>query len=232
MFGRSDEEQVMKDFSSAAAGFFASTRAPAVILSGTTLGALFALGNFSKQAGRSLLELIIVKAYRLLTWTSFILSLNANIICTMVATKMLHQDFDPLAETPHALLKREFALEFMNVQWSMTVSLLLFVAIVTIRLMLEMNLLTDPERRDTCIFVGLSAVALSCHMLSYVNESLNGWDHLGDLTVELFESVLHQAWYHPTILRSISLLSAACSVLYGIKSAVSPSRDKSKTKSE
>ena len=225
-------EELLKDFSHQAAGYFATTRIPASIVTGSSLGALFALGNFSTHRQRTPLELLLIKLYRLLAWTSFILSLNANIICTMASTKILHATFNPMAEASWILLKREFLFEFVSVKWSMAVSLLLFIAIVTVRLMLELNLVTDPSRRDTALFVGFSAVALTCHLLSYINEHLYNWNNLGEMTMELFLIILQQAWNEPTVMRTIAVVSTMVSILFGIKSAMTSSPRKEEEEKE
>lgn len=210
--------EMLEDFSHAAASYFATTRIPASIVTGSSLGALFALGGFSKQH-RGSLELFLIKLYRLLAWTSFILSLNASIICTMASTKILHSQFDPLAETSWLLLKREFAFEFVNVKWSMAVSLLLFIAIVTIRLVLELDMVSDPRRRDTGLFVSFSAMALTCHLLGYINDSLFNWKNLGEMTVDLCWIIVEQAYNEPTFMRSSSLVCVVASMVFGLKSA-------------
>jgi hypothetical protein len=214
-----DQQELLKDFSGAAASYFAQVRIPASIVTGSSLGALFALGNFSKQGDRTSLELLLIKLYRLLAWASFILSLNANLISTMVSTTILFQQFDPMADNVWSLLQREFNFEFVSVYWSMTVSLLLFIAIVTVRLMLELNLVTDPKRHDTARFVGFSAMALTCHLLSYINESLCPWSNLWEMTLGLFWMILEQCWKQPTVMRSISLVCSIISITFGIKSA-------------
>lgn len=222
------EEELLQDFSHAAASYFATTRIPASIVTGSSLGALFALGKFSDQADRTSLERLLIKLYRLLAWTSFILSLNANIICTMASTKILHSQFDPMAETSYLLLKREFTFEFVSVKWSMAVSLLLFIAIVTVRLFLELDLTKDVKRRDTAMFVGFSAVSLTCHLLGYINDSLYNWSNIGEMTVDLVLIILDRAWNEPTIMRTVAVVSSFISCAYGIKSAMSDNGDKDK----
>ena len=220
---------VLQDFSGAAASYFAQARVPASIVTGSSLGALFALGTFSSSKTRSSLELLLIKLYRLLAWASFILSLNANLISTMVSTKILAgRQFDPMAAHVWELLQREFNFEFVSVYWSMTVSLLLFVIIVTVRLMLEFNLVSDPARHDTAMFVGLSAAGLTCHLLSYINESLCTYRNLGHMTVDLFWIVVEQTWHAPTLLRAISVACSVLSVAFMLKSALAsntPSND-------
>ena len=215
---------VLKDFAGAAGSFFSNARVPASIVTGSSLGALFSLSNFGSSAGRSTTELSFIKIYRILCWTSFVLSLNAVITATIATTSILHGRFDPMAETTYLLLKREFEYEFVSIRWSMIVGLLLFIAIVALRLILEFDMLTNPDRRDTAIFVMLSSVALVAHLLSIVNTTLYCWPNLAEMTVDLVRIIVTKAINEPSAMQSLSIASALGAAYYGVLAATtSPS---------
>jgi hypothetical protein len=218
---------ILKDFAGAAGSFFSNARVPASIVTGSTLGALFALSNFGSSAERSPTEKSLIKIYRLLSWLSFVLSLNAVITSTIATTSILQGEFDPMAETAYLLLKREFEYEFVSVRWSMTVSLLLFIAIVTVRLTLEFDLWRYPDRRDTAKFVLLSAVALVAHLLSVVNGTLYCWANLAEMTVDLARIIVTKAIDEPSSMRLLSIASALGAGYYGVLSATTSSSSSS-----
>ena len=222
-------EVVLRDFSGAAASYFGGIKVPASIIFGSCLGLLFALSNFSAQ-DRNPLERSLVKLYRLLTWSTVVLSLNVVITCTIASITILHGRFDSMAETPYLLLKREFEYEFVSSRWSFAVSLLLFIFIITVRVLLEFDLLKDPSRTDTAKFVILSAVALTAQLLSFINPNLYCWSNLLSMTVDFIQLILHKAIQEPTSMRMLALVSAAGSMFFGIRSAstqtVAPEKDK------
>ena len=215
---------ILKDFSGAAAGFFGNTRTAASLVLGTSLGALFVLSHFSRRSSNATaktpLELTLIKAYRLLAWSAYILSLNTVITCTVATNSVLHGQFDPLATTASNMLKREFEYEFVWVRWSMLMALLLFVVVVTLRLLLEFNLLSDAARTDTAKFVILSATALLAHLISYINDTLYHWDNVLDMTVDMMRVMVDRYWHHPTPLKAVSMAAACGSLYYGAKTAL------------
>jgi hypothetical protein len=216
-------EIVLKDFSGAAGSFFSNARVPASIVTGSSLGALFAMPKFGSSAERCPTEKSLIKIYRLLCWSSFVLSLNAVLTSTIATTSILHGRFDPMAETAFLLLKREFEYEFVSVRWSMNVSLLLFIAIVAVRVTLEFDLWRHPDRRDTARFVLLSAVALVAHLLSVVNGALYLWDNLAEMTVDLVRIIVKKAIDEPSSMRLLSIASALGAGFYGVRSATASS---------
>jgi hypothetical protein len=212
-------EIVLKDFAGAAGSYFSNARVPASVVSGSSLGALFALSNFGSSAERSTTEKSLIKIYRIVCWTSFVLALNAVITSTIATTSILHGGFDPMAETAYLLLKREFEYHFVSVRWSMTVALLLFVDIVAARLILEFDMLRHRDRRDTARFILLSAVALQAHLLSIVNETLYCWSNLAEMTVAFFRIIVTKAMDEPSSMGFLSMASALAAAYYGIRAA-------------
>lgn len=212
-------EVVLQNFSGKADGFFDNTRTAASLVLGTALGSLFSLGSYTKGNNRTSLELALVKVYQLLNWTAFVLSLNTVITCTVVSTTILHGRFDPMAETPYLLLKREFEYEFVAVRWSMLVCLLLFLVMVTLRVLLE---LSDPARRDTAKFVLCSSTALFSHLLSYINSTLCCWPNLWEMTLHMFRVVVTHTTSELGSLKIISALATVGGVYFGLKTGLTP----------
>ena len=221
-------EVVLKDFSGAASSFFGNVRVPGSIVMGSSLGALFALGKFSSSSNRERLpiEFLLIKVYRILSWISFFLSLNVVVASTVSWTKALRGDFDPMAESGHAFLQREFTFEYTMVQWSLLHALLLFIIIVTIRLLLEFELLVDPDRQDTGKFVILSSLGLFAHLVTFIESTLN--TSLLSMTMELIGN-LYSCWgkgLRP--LEILSMFAFVGSAYYGVKSALGNNTSKNK----
>jgi hypothetical protein len=212
-------EVILKDFSGAALSYFGNARVPASIIAGSSLGALFALSKFGSSDDRTPIERFLIKMYRLVSWSSFVLALNAVITCTVASTSILHGRFDPMAETAYMLLKREFEYEFVSARWSYSISLLLFIAIVTVRLLLEFDLLKDPARTDSAKFVVLSAVALTAQLLSYINPTLYCWPNLAEMTIHLLRLIVNKASEEPSFMRLLAIVSAMGAMFFGFKSA-------------
>ena len=224
----------LHDFSGAASGFFSNTRTAASLVLGTSMGALFVLSNFSnaQQRRRTPLELTLIKAYRLLAWSAYILSLNTVITCTVATNTLLHGQFDPMAETASHMLQREFQYEFVFTRWSMLLALLLFVVIVTLRLVLEFHLLSDADRSDTAKFVLLSATALLAHLFSYINDTLFHWDNVVTMTLDMMGVMIDRYWHHPTPLKGLAAVAAGASMYFGFKSAFTSTTSMPTTKDE
>ena len=217
--GENDAAMVLlKDYTRDATSFFHNSRIPASRIVGFSLGALFVLGQFGNDPNRTRLELVLIKLYRLLSWCAFVLSLNAVITCTVATTSILHHDFNPMAKTPYELLQREFEYEFVTTRWSICISLLLFILIVTVRTLLEFNLLTDPARKNTGKFVILSSIALLAQLLSYINTTLHSWSNLCTMTVYLFKNlIVMKAIEEPTMMRLVAIGSAFAAMYFGIQ---------------
>ncbi|CAB9525349.1 expressed unknown protein [Seminavis robusta] len=213
--------KMSSDFTGAASSFFGNTRTAASLVLGTSLGALFALSSFSNSS-RTPLEFFMVKAYRLLTWTAFVLSLNCVITCTVASAGILHGNFNPMAETATEFLLREFEYEFVALNWSMLVTLLMFIVLVTTRMLLEFNLLSDPNRSQTAKFVVLSAVALLAHLLSYINSTLCCWSNLWEMTVHMVQVVSSDTLKEPSSMKILSAVAACGSIYYGLSAALTP----------
>ena len=226
-----DRILVLKDYTRDVTSFFNNSRIPASRIVGFSLGALFVVGQFGNDPNRTKLELFLIKLYRLLSWLAFVLSLNAVITCTAATTSILHyENFNPMAKTPYELLSREFEYEFVTTRWSISVSLLLFIFIVTIRTILEFNLLTDITRKNIGKFVLCSSIALFAQLLSYINTTLSHSSHtytnLVTMTIHLFKNlILMKAIEEPTSMRLVAILSAFAAIYFGIQSATTTTQN-------
>ena len=214
---------VLQNFAGAASGFFNGIRTPSSIISGSCLAAMFAMPGFSEQEypNRTPLEKFLIKLYRMLTWSAYTLSLNAIITATIASSKILHAQFDPMAETGYMLLQREFEYEFLSTRLSFSLSLFTFIIVVTIRILLEFNLLSDEDRNNTAKFVILSAIALLAHLISDFQATLYDYSGPGEMAVELVKLIINRAIDEPTMLRVIAILSPMGAIYFGIKAAFS-----------
>lgn len=211
---------VLENFADAVGGYFGGVLTPASIVSGTCLGELYVLPTFAADPGRTSTEKFLIKLYRLLTWTAFTLALSAVITCTIASVRILGGEFDPMAGTAFELLRREFEYEFVCTYWSFAVSLLCFVIIVTLRFVLEFNLLRSEDRTDTAKFVGFSSVALVAHLVSDLNEALFSYSNLWKMTLSLVRIVVGRVVEEPTAMRIVALLATAGAFYFGCKSVV------------
>jgi hypothetical protein len=208
----------LEDYSGDAAKFFGDSRTPASVVMGAAITAIFALPQFSTSQQRSKTELFLVKAYRILSWTAFVLSLHVFITCTITsANLLLGNAYNPMAESAHALLQREFEYQFLVVCWCTIVSMLSFIVIVTVRVMLEFDLWRIPARRDTALFMLCSSGALMASLLSFVNEDMNM--NMKDMTLALIRLVVADVLQTPTVMDVLTVLFVIGSLYFSIKSA-------------
>jgi hypothetical protein len=196
----------LQDFSGAAAKFFGDYRTPASM--SAAIAAMFALPQFSSTQKRTATELFLIKAYRILSWTAFVLSLHVFITCTITSANLLllGDNHNTTAESAHAMLQREFQYQFLSVCWCTIVSMLSFIAIVTVRVTLEFDMFRIRARRDTAKFILCSAGALMASLLSFVNKD----EHMNmtDVTLDLVRLVL--ADIRKRTLSVMDILTAVC----------------------
>jgi hypothetical protein len=209
----------LQDYSAAAAKFFGDSRTPASIVMGAAISAMFALPRFSSTPGRTVTELFLIKAYRILSWTAFVLSLHVFITCTITSANLLLlvDNYNTMAESALAMLQREFHYQFLSVCWCTIVSMLSFIAIVTIRVTLEFDMFRIPARRDTAKFILCSAGALMASLLSFVNDDVHM--NMKDITTGLVRLIVADVRkYTPSFMDIIMVLFVIASVVFAIKS--------------
>jgi len=104
----------------------------------------------------------------------------------------------------------------------MLVCLLLFLVLVTLRLLLELNLLSDPARRDAAKFVLCSSTALFAHLSSCINDALCCWPNLWQMTLDMVRVVLQHNTSKMGTLKLPSAVTAVGGVHFGLKTGLTP----------
>jgi hypothetical protein len=219
------------EFTALAATFFGNSRTAASLVLASSR--LFALSGYAPRS-HTPLEARIFITYRLLTWTTFVLALHSCIISTVASMGILHGKFDPIAGSATEFLMREFEYEFVSINWSILMTLLIIIVMVTLRVLLEFHMLSDPKRSITAKFVVLTAVALMAHVVSYINATICCWSNLFEMTLHMFRLVFSRMLQEPSVMNMISGVAAFGSVYYGLGSALGylsnpiPQEEKSK----
>ena len=211
----------LQDFSSAASSYFGDARTPASIVMGYSIASIFALPGFSSKEQRTSTELFLVRTYRILSWLAFILSLHVFIIASIANTNvLLIKSYNAMAESALEMMNREFEYEFLVVLWSMTVSILLTVVVVTIRVLLQFDLLKREERLDTGRFVICSSCALMASLLNYLcqrDEALS----LTNMTVALIKLIFRDLTNSaPAAMEIFATVFAALSIFFAVRSSL------------
>lgn len=118
-----------------------------------------------------------------------------------------------MAETAYQMLRREFDYEFSVTRWSFLVSLMSFLSGVTIRMVLQFNLLLK-ERRNHLIGVLGTMIAVLSHLLSYINQTLYCWPNLFVMTVDVIKIIIRRAMSERNPLEIISIISSIVGITF------------------
>ena len=214
-------QAALQDYSSAASSYFGDARTPASIVMGYSIASIFALPGFSTKEHRQSIELFLVRTYRILSWLAFILSLHVFIIASIANTNvLLIKSYNPLAESAMEMMNREFQYEFLIVLWSMTVSILLTVVVVTIRVLLQFDLLKREERLDTGRFVICSSAALMASLLNYLCQRDEGLS-LTEMTTTLAKLIVRDLTEStPVAMEIFAMGFAALSIFFAVRSSL------------
>lgn len=211
---------VFQDFTSQALGYFNGIRIPASFLAGSTLGAIFVFKSLVKEMQyRNTTERRCIQMYHVSAVLAFLLSVNTIISATVAHISILHGQFDPMADTAYMLMKREFEYEFVSTRWSFFVSLFAFLVAVTMRLLLEFDLLKrDADGKlvggNTVATVVCSMAALFTHLMSFVNNTLYCWRSIIGMTLHLFKMTVRCAVVERKPLQIMSVLSSIAAVFF------------------
>ena len=176
--GKGVADLVLKDYTGEAMGWFAGIRVPASLIVGASLGSLFTMSSRMKEKSKlSKAEYIAVQLYHCLILGAFILALNTVVVATASNVEVMQRDFNPMARSGYSLLKREFEYPFVTCRLGFLSALILFIKSILIRTIIEFDALKND---DKSLAVGLSliAVALSSHLVSFVNDTVVCWDGL------------------------------------------------------
>mmetsp|Transcript_20949 Transcript_20949/g.31594 ORF Transcript_20949/g.31594 Transcript_20949/m.31594 type:complete len:131 (+) Transcript_20949:416-808(+) len=121
-----------------------------------------------------------------------------------------------MAETAFVVLQREFPYEFLATQLSFLCSVFLFIIVVTIRMLLEFELLVDPERRDTGKFVICTSIAFLVNLLAFVNPRT-----LVTMVYDLAIIIWTQGSSSgQSLLHMVSIMAVMGALYFGLKSAI------------
>ena len=112
-----------------------------------------------------------------------------------------------MAESAYHFINRELRYEFILTRWSFLTSLLSFLAGITIRALLEFNLL-DEKRRKAAVVVASSMAGLFCHLLSFVNSTLISAPNLFVMTIQVVQLMVANAFGSPR--RPLEMVSLVC----------------------
>jgi len=210
----------MQDYSSAAVAFFTSIRVPSALVAGSQLGSLFSLvrllnasnntsgdDNKKRHQSQNTTRDWLIRLYHLFSLTALVLSINAIVTATAAATKLLMGSHDGVAESAYQFINRELRYEFILTRWSFLTSLLSFLAGITIRALLEFNLL-DEKRRKAAVVVASSMAGLFCHLLSFVNSTLISAPNLFVMTLQVVKLMVANAFGSPR--RPLEMASLVC----------------------
>jgi hypothetical protein len=195
------------------------------LLAGWSLTALFAkLKPPPADSSSSSNAALLIKIYHTLTLVSFSMSVSAALVATSANVFMLNGDFDQKAESAFSLLLREFDYEFVMTRWCFITAILSFLVAVTIRALIEFNLLRRERRTAACgVICYMTAVVL--HVLSHVNQHCavdrGPWPHFGSLTIYTSKLILRQVWrkgdgeglHHEFALNPLQLVSVLSGVV-------------------
>jgi len=217
------KQEVLRDFSAAAAGYFNSIRIPATLVAGSSLGALFTFSQVQLK-NKSFLEIVVLRSYHALVLSAFALALSTIIISTSATITMLHGRYDPRAETAYQLLRREFDYEFSVTRWSFLVALLCFILGVTNRVILEFDLLQKSRKYHLLAFMSTMTAVIS-NMLSYINRTLYSWPSLWQLTKHVISLIFPESLTEGlkgSPLQMLTLASASIALLSMAKVLLSP----------
>lgn len=202
----------LKDFTSEAKSFFGMVRTPAGLIAGSAFGALFVFSHQSVNDATAT-ELTLLRVYLVSMLISFTLALSTIIISTGTEISIIHGGFDPMAQSAYQLLRRDFDYEFSVTRWSFLVSLLMFLSGMTIRIVLQFNLL-KKERRNPLIGVLGMMMAVLTHLLSYINQTLYCWPNLFAMTIYVIKLIISRVMTGQHPLEIVSLLSFMIGIVF------------------
>jgi len=153
-----------------AAGFFNNIRVPAALLSGAALGQAFAMQKIDDDK----FDTPSWKRLRTLYTTLMVISVASELLTVLMSTSasthILAGNFDPMAESCIAMLKREFEWNLVAVQFNFITGMVAFVVAQAIRFYKELStqLHTFYVARAACWLLGYA----SLEMLTFFNKHL------------------------------------------------------------
>lgn len=225
----SPPKQVLNDFTSAAVGFFGGIRTPATLITGSSLGFLFALkqqamnqdseAKLKSRLGPTAHKIhwTLLRLYHSATVLAFGLALTCVVISTAASVTLLQGRHVSMAHSAYEMLRREFDYEYSVARWCFIMALLCFVWAVTCKLVLEFELLAKNRRWHLTALVTLQISVLS-HAVSYINRTLYSWPNFWAFTLHVMQLVSQHAFNNATqepmfALAVVSLLVSLASMV-------------------
>jgi hypothetical protein len=200
---------LVKDCSGDAIKFFTEIRIPAAFLLGSSLVLVFAMTNRAKDSNlknNSTLENAVLLLYHVMSLVSFLLSLNVVLSSTAATITLLMGVENPLARSTYELLYRELNFEFLMTRFSFYVSMYTFLGAITLRSLIDFELLSKKRIRSTLMLL-LSIASLVFHWTSHVNQSLYSCPNLFSMSILVVKSYFRRAF---TAGRICETFSFAC----------------------
>ena len=177
---------VLSNYSSIAVNYFTSTRVPAALIAGSSLGALFIMVKKTQdpEQRNSKLRLSVLFLYHFLSMASLCLSLNVIVTATTASNSLLIGEHNPMAASALEFLRREVDYEYLTTKWCFYVSIVCFLNAVACRALIEFDFLRKGRIRSACLVI-CSILALVGHVLHLVNDSLYLYPNLWVMTIGL-----------------------------------------------
>ena len=219
---------VLADYSKDAISFFSGIRTPATLIAGSSLTALFTLSQRTKPDAvrkQSRLENRLVLIYHVCSLISLLLSINVILMTTATSTILLLGLENPNALSAYELLRRDLDYEFTLTRWSFLSSMFSFLTAVTLRILLEFDLLHVPHRFRTACFTLASVSILFFHLLSFVNRRLHSWPNLGAMTWDVVRMYWARCWNGFQTADILSLVSFVAAFGIWVSLWVRPPKD-------
>ena len=228
-------KQVLNDFTSAAVGFFGGIRTPATLITGSSLGFLFALkqqamnkdleSELKRRLGPTAHKIhwILLRLYHSGTVLAFGLALTCVVISTAASVTLLQGRHVAMATSGYEMLRREFDYEYSVARWCFIMALLCFVWAVTCKLVLEFELLAKNRRWHLTALVSLQ-ISVLCHAVSYINRTLYSWPNFWAFTLHVMRLVGQHAFDNVTQepMFAIAVVSLLVSLVSMVRVALFP----------
>lgn len=214
----------LRDFSGSAGLYFVRIRTPATTLAGSALAAFFAFSKFNMEH-KTPTERFLVKLYHGFVVSCFLLSFNVLVVSTNASIAVMDGNFDKKATSAFALLQREFDYEFTMTRWCYSVSLLCFLTAVTLRAILEFQLL-QPHLRNQAKALFCIMTALISHLVSHVNQTLISFRNLLQMTLHVLELAVQKSHVEQDPFQYVSIIATMLAAYYGIKALLTEYKQK------
>mmetsp|Transcript_30382 Transcript_30382/g.76401 ORF Transcript_30382/g.76401 Transcript_30382/m.76401 type:complete len:287 (+) Transcript_30382:35-895(+) len=174
-----------KDQSAQAMAFFNSERIPAALITGASLGVLFA---FPLKHGEGYALGFMKRLYITLCCSAFCHELVAVFASSLAIAALLQLKHNPIGKSPAQMLLRECPLYFMAVRAHFLTGVLCFAGALAIRMYTDYHVGCSRFARAMLCLLAASC----CYMVSLFNTSLVHFDNLGHLWWEYLMTIIKE----------------------------------------